>query len=79
MDTEGFKVSDLENNEFHREVPDLNMDAVFQPGTDASFAPSKVNDFVIRPTAEDPCLLEDEEDKEESLRPPTTPVFKKPN
>ena len=39
MDTGGFRISDLEDTEFHWEDPDLNMDAVFQPGIDTTFYP----------------------------------------
>ena len=47
MDVSEYQVSDLKDIEFHWEDPDLNMDAVFQPGIDTTSSPSTFNDFEI--------------------------------
>ena len=83
MDTSGHQESDLEDTHFRWEDthfrwedPDLNMDAVFRPGIDTSSSLSTVIDFEMGSMIENPILLDEEEDKENS--PPTTSVSKRP-
>ena len=79
MDTIGYQVCDLEDTELPWEDPDLNIVAVFQPGIDTAFLPSTFNDFEMASMAENPILISEEQDKENSPPPlPTTPNSKRP-
>ena len=59
MDTRGYQVSDLEDNDFHWENPELNMDAAFRPGIDTLFSTSTLNEFQISLMAENSFLIDD--------------------
>ena len=54
------------------------MDAVFRPGLDTPFSPTAFDDLEIGSPAENPILLDEEEDKEDFPPPTTTPVSDKP-
>ena len=45
MDTSGYQVSNLEDVDFYWENDQLDLDAVFKPGTDTLFPPLTFNDF----------------------------------
>ena len=45
MDTNGHQLSDLDVVEFYWENEQLDIDAVFRPGTDTPFFLSTFNDF----------------------------------
>ena len=66
MDTSGYQVSDLQDIEFRSEDPDLNMDAVLRPGIDTPFPPSTFNDFEMGSMTENPILIDEEQDNENS-------------
>ena len=79
LDTSGYQVSaDLDDVEFHLENDQLDVDAVSRPGIDISFSPTAFDDWQMGGSVENPILLDEEEDKENS--PPTTrtPVFERP-
>ena len=64
MDTSGYRASDLEDNEFHWENPQLEVDAVFRPGIDNRFSPTAFDSLGMGGSVDNPILLHDEEDKE---------------
>ena len=66
MDTGGSQVSDLEDIEIHWEDLELNMDAVCQLSIDTPFCPSTFTNFERVPMAENSCLIEKEQDKQNS-------------
>ena len=72
--TSGHQVSELQDNEFNWEHPNLKMDAVSKPGIDIIFSLSSFNELEMGSVAANFFLPDDEEDKENSLRPSTTPV-----
>ena len=80
MDTSGYQMSDLDDVEFYSENDQLDVDAVSRQGIDTHFSPSNLNYFEIGLEAENPILIEEEQDKEKSPpRPhPTTPVSERP-
>ena len=47
MDTSSYQVSDLEHIEFNWENSQLDMDAVFRPGTDTPFSPTTFDDLLM--------------------------------
>ena len=71
LDTSSYQMSDLEDIEFNWEDPAVDMDVVFRPGIDTPFSPTAFDDLEIGGSAENPILLDEEEDKENS---PTTPL-----
>ena len=74
MDTSGYQVSaELDDVEFFWENDQLDVDAVFRPGIDTPFSPTAFQDLELGGSAENPILLDEEEDKENSP-PATTPV-----
>ena len=74
IDTSGYQVSaDLDDVELYWENSQLDVDAVFRPGIDTTFSPTAFDDLEMGGSAENPILL-DEEDNKENLPPPTTPV-----
>ena len=78
LDTSSYQVSDLEDIEFNREDTQLDMDAVFRPGTDTHFSPTTFADlFMGDGSVENPIALDEEEDKE-NAPPPTTPESLRP-
>ena len=78
MDTRGYQVSaDRDVVDFYRKNDQLDVDAVFRPRIDTIFLPTAFDDLVMGGSAENPILLDEEEDKKNS--PPTrTPVAERP-
>ena len=70
LDTSSYQVSDLEDIEFNWEDSHWDMDAVFGPGIHTPFSPTKVEDFLMERSVENPIVLDEEEDKENA--PPST-------
>ena len=78
LDTSGSQVSaDLDGVEFYWENDQLYADVV-RPGIDTPFSPTAYDDLEMGGSAENPILLDEEEDKENSPSPTTTPVCEKP-
>ena len=75
LDTSSYQVSDLEDIEFNWE--NSEMDAVFRPGIHTPFSPTTFDDLSICGSAENPIVLDEEEDKE-NAPPTTTPVSERP-
>ena len=78
LDTSSYQVSHLEDIEFNWENSQLDMDAVFRPGIDNPFSPTKFDDFSMKGSVENPTLLDEEEDKENAPPPPTAPESFRP-
>ena len=76
LDTSGYQVSDLEDIEFNWENDQLDLDAVFRPGSDTPFSPTTFDDLSMEGSVENPTVLDEEEDKENAA--PSTPVFERP-
>ena len=70
LDTSCYQVSDLEDIEFKWEDSQLDMDAVFRPGIDTPFSPTTFDDLSMGGSTENPLVLDEEQDKENS--PPST-------
>ena len=45
------------------------MDAVFRPGIDTPFSPTKFDDLSMEGSVENPIVLDEEEDKEKAAPP----------
>ena len=75
-DTSGYQVPDLEDAYFYWGKDQLDVDAVFKSGVDTPFSSAAFDDLEMWQSAENPILLDEEEDKENS--PPTTPVSERP-
>ena len=74
MDTSGCQVSaDLDDVEFYWENDQLVVDVNFGPGIDTPFSPTAFADLEMGGSAENPILLDQKVDKENSL-PSATPV-----
>ena len=78
VDTSGCQVSDFEDIEFNWENDHLDVDAVCRPGIDTHFSPTAFDELEMGGSAENPILLDEEEDKESSPHPKTTPVSERP-
>ena len=78
LDTSSYQVSDLEDIEFNREDSQLDMDAVFRPGIDTPFSPTTFDDLSMGGLVENPIVLDEEEDKENSPAAPSTPESVRP-
>ena len=76
MDKSDYQVSDLDDVEFYWEIDQLDVDADFRPGIDTPFSPTAFDDLEMGGSAENPILLDEEEDMENS--PATTPVSERP-
>ena len=76
MGTNGYKVSDLDDAEFYLQYDQLDVNAVFRRGIDTPFSPRAFDDLEMGGSAENPILLDEEEDMQNS--PPKTPIFEKP-
>ena len=76
MDTSGNQVSsaDLDDVEFYWENDKLDVDAAFRTGIHTLFSPTAFDDLEVGGSAENPNLLDEEEDRENSP-PPATPVL----
>ena len=74
LDIRGYQVpADLHDVEFYWENDQLDVDSVFRPGIDTPFLQTAFDDLEMGGSAENPILLDEGEDKENS--PPTiTPV-----
>ena len=79
MDTSVYQVSDLDDFIFFWENDQLDVDAVLRPGVNTCFSPSTLNNFDIGSKAENPILIDEEHDRENSPPHPTTPVSERPN
>ena len=73
LDTSSYQVSDLEDIDFNWEDSQMDMDAVFRPGIDTPFLPTTFDDLSMGGSAENPIVLDEEEDKENSPPAPSTP------
>ena len=71
LDTRSYQVSDLEDINFNWENSQLDMDARFRPGIDTPFLPTTSDDLSMGGSVENPIVLDEEEDKENS--PSSTP------
>ena len=77
LDTSGYQVSaDLGDVEFYGENDQLDVDAALRPGIGTPFSTIAFDDLEMGGSAENPILLDEEEDKENS--PPTTPFSGRP-
>ena len=79
LDTSRYQVSaDLDDVAFYWETDQLDVDSVSRPGIDNPSSPTAFDDLEKGGSAEDPILLDEEEDKENS--PPTTktPISERP-
>ena len=72
VDTSSYQVSHLEDIEFKWEDSQLDMDAVFRPGIDTPFSPTIFDDSLMGGSVENPNVLDEEEDKEDSPPAPST-------
>ena len=72
LDTSRYQVSDLEDIEFNCEYSQLYLDAVIRPGIAIPFSPSTFEDLSMGGSVENPIVLDEEQDKENSP-PPSTP------
>ena len=73
-DTSGYELSDLEDIEFSWEGPAVEMDSVYRPGIDTPFSLSIFDDLQMEgSTAANPIIVDDEEDKENSVPTTSTP------
>ena len=78
MDTSGYQVSvDLDDFQLYWENDQRYVDAVFTPGIDTLFSPTAFDYLEIGGSAENPILIDEEEDTENSP-PTTTPVSERP-
>ena len=79
LDTSGYQVSaDLDDVEFYWENDQLDVDDVFRPGIGTPFSPTAFDDLEMGGSAENPILLNEEEDKGNSPPTTTTPVTERP-
>ena len=82
LDTRRYQVSaDLDDVEFYWErihLLQLDVDAVFRSGIDTPFPPTAFDNLETGVPAENPILLDEEEDKENSPPPTRTTVSEKP-
>ena len=79
LDTSSYQVSDLEDIELNWQNGQLDLDAVFRPGIDTTFSPAVFVDLLMGDgSAENPIVLDEEEDKENSAPTTTTPVSERP-
>ena len=79
LDTSSYQVSDLQDTEFNWENSQLDMDAVFRPGIDTPFSPTTFDDLLMGDgSVENPIVLDEEENKENAPRPPSTPESVRP-
>ena len=78
MDTSGNQMSDIDDVEFYWENDQLDVHVVFRRDIDRPFSPSVYDDFEMGSMAENPLLIEQEQDKENFPPLPSTPVFERP-
>ena len=56
LDTSSYQVSDLEYIEFNWEKSQLDVDAVFRPGTDTHFSKTTFDDLSVGGSVENPIV-----------------------
>ena len=80
LNTSGYQVSaDLDDVEFYWQNDQLDVDSVFQPGINTLFSPTAFDDLEMGGSAENPILVVEVEDKENSpSTTTTTPVPERP-
>ena len=78
LDTSCYQVSDLEDIEFNGENSQLDTDAVFRPGIDTPFSPTKFDDLLMGDGSVENAIVLDEEEDKENAPPPTTPESVRP-
>ena len=79
LNTSWYQVSaDLDDVDFYWENDQLQFDAVFKPGIDAPSSQTAFDDLEMGGSAENPILLDEDEDKENSPPTTTTPVSERP-
>ena len=79
LDNSSYQVSDLEDIEFNRENSQLDLETLFKPGIDTPFSPTTFDDLMMGDgSVENPIVLDEEEDKENTHPPPTTPESVRP-
>ena len=76
MDTSSYQVSNLEDIEFNLE--DSQLDAVVRPGIDTPFSPTTFDELSVGGSVENPIVLDEDEDKENSPPTPSTPESIRP-
>ena len=77
METSRYQIfADLDEVEVYWRNDELHVDAVFRPGIDTPFSPTAFDDLEKGSSKENPILLDEKEDQENSL--PRTPVSKRP-
>ena len=76
LDTSSFQVSYLEDIEFNWKNSQLDMDAVCRQGIVTPFSPTTVDDLSMEGSVENPIVLDEKEDKENSS--PATPECVRP-
>ena len=78
LDTSSYQLTNLEDIEFNCENSELDL--VFRPGIDNPFSPKIFDDLSMERSVENPIVLDEEEDKENSAPPPvpSTPVSERP-
>ena len=74
--TSSYQLTDLEDIEFSWE--NSEMDSVFRPGIDTLFSPTTFDDLSLEGSVENPIVLDEKEDKENSAPTTTTPVTERP-
>ena len=76
--TSGYRMSDLKDIDFYWESPNLSLNAVFRPGIDTPVAPLNFSDFEIVSIPENPILIDEKQDKENTPPFPKTPLSERP-
>ena len=70
--------ADLDDVEFHWENDQQDVDACVRPGIDTAFSPTASDDLEMGGSAENPILLDEEEDKKNFPPRTATPVSERP-
>ena len=78
MDPSSYQVSELEDKEFNWKNSQMDMDAVFRPGIDTPFSPKTFDGLSMEGSVENTIALDEEEDKENAVAPPSTPESVRP-
>ena len=73
LDTSSYQLTDIEDIQFNWEDSQLDMDAVFRPDIDTPFSPTAFDDLLMAGSSQNPIVLDEEEDKENSPPAPSTP------
>ena len=76
LDTSSYQFTDLEDIEFNWE--NSQLDSMFRPDIDTPFSPTTFDDLSMKGSVENPIVLDEEEDNENSApTTKTTPVFER--